>query len=117
MLRKKLESKSVESESGTKIADSGFLIIYEKPADFGFGLPSLINNQFDFFKVRKSSPLLYAKLIRILKEEWHNKKGINFIIFSISFSRQILKLLFVLSLVLRTGLFPIEINRIRIRRI
>ena len=28
MLRKKLES-----ESGTEIADSGFLIIYEKPAD------------------------------------------------------------------------------------
>ena len=30
MLRKKLES-----ESGTEIADSGFLIIYEKPADSG----------------------------------------------------------------------------------
>ena len=37
MLRKKLES-----ESGTEIADSGFLIIYEKPADSGFGLPSLL---------------------------------------------------------------------------
>ena len=39
MLRKKLES-----ESGTEIEDSGFLIIYEKPADsgFGFGLPCLI---------------------------------------------------------------------------
>ena len=31
----------LESESGTEIADSGFLIIYEKPADSGFGLPSL----------------------------------------------------------------------------
>ncbi len=30
MLRKKLES-----ESGTEIADSGFLIIYEKPAGSG----------------------------------------------------------------------------------
>ena len=38
MLRKKLES-----ESGTEIADSGNLKIYEKPADPGFGLPSLIN--------------------------------------------------------------------------
>ncbi len=35
MLRKKLESESVESESCTEIVDSGFLIIYEKPADFG----------------------------------------------------------------------------------
>ncbi len=42
MLRKKLESESVESESGTEIADSGFLIIFEKPADSGFGLPSLL---------------------------------------------------------------------------
>ncbi len=45
MLRKKLESESgsVKSESGTEIADFGFLIIYEKPAipDPGFGLPSL----------------------------------------------------------------------------
>ena len=39
MLRKKLES-----ESGTEIADSGFMIIHEKQADsgFGLGLPSLI---------------------------------------------------------------------------
>ena len=37
MLRKKLES-----ESGTEIAYSGFLIIYEEPADSGFGLPSLL---------------------------------------------------------------------------
>ena len=37
MLRKKLEP-----ESGTEIADSGLLIIYEKPADSGFGLQSLI---------------------------------------------------------------------------
>ena len=36
MLRKKWES-----ESGTEFADSGLLIIYEKPADSGFGLPSL----------------------------------------------------------------------------
>ena len=36
MLKKKLES-----ESGTEIADSGFLKIYEKTADSGFGLPSL----------------------------------------------------------------------------
>ena len=41
MLRKKLESESVESESCTEIVDSGFLIIYEKLADSGFGLPSL----------------------------------------------------------------------------
>ena len=42
MLRKKLESESGESESGTEIADSGFLmiLIYEKPSDPGFGLPS-----------------------------------------------------------------------------
>ena len=33
--------KKGESESGTEIAVSGFLIIYEKPADSGFGLPSL----------------------------------------------------------------------------
>ncbi len=35
MLSKKLEleSESVESESGTEIADSEFLIIYEKPPD------------------------------------------------------------------------------------
>ena len=32
----------MESESGTEIADSRFLIIYEKPADPGFGLPSLV---------------------------------------------------------------------------
>ncbi len=44
MLRIKLESESesVESESGTEIADSGFMIIHEKPADSGFGLPSLL---------------------------------------------------------------------------
>ena len=42
MLRNKLESESAESEYGTEIADSGFLIIYEKPADSGYGLPSLI---------------------------------------------------------------------------
>ena len=35
MLRKKLESESMESESGTEIADSGLLIIYEKSADSG----------------------------------------------------------------------------------
>ena len=32
----------MESESGTEIADSGFLIIYENPVDSGFGLPSLL---------------------------------------------------------------------------
>ena len=37
MLRKKLES-----ESGTEIVDPEFLMIYEKPADSGFGLPSLL---------------------------------------------------------------------------
>ncbi len=42
----KVESESGESESGTEIADSGFLIIYEKPADSGFGLPSLFITQY-----------------------------------------------------------------------
>ncbi len=45
MLRKKLES-----ESGTEIADSGFLIIYEKPVDSGFGLPSLISKYPEYIK-------------------------------------------------------------------
>ncbi len=38
----------VESESCTEIADFRFLIIYEKPADSGFGLPSLNLTIFDF---------------------------------------------------------------------
>ncbi len=46
MLRKVLESESAESESGTEIADSGFLIIHEKQADPGFGLPSLFKIQY-----------------------------------------------------------------------
>ncbi len=41
MLRKKLES-----ESGIDIADSGFLIFYEKPVDYGYririAIPDLI---------------------------------------------------------------------------
>ena len=43
MLRKKLES-----ESGTEIADSGFLIIYEKTADPGFGLSSLLKRAVNY---------------------------------------------------------------------
>ena len=44
MLRKKLES-----ESGTEIADSRFLIIYKKPSDSGFGLPSQIESLFTIY--------------------------------------------------------------------
>ena len=40
---KKWWNPNPESESGTEIADSGFLIINEKPADSGFGLTSLKN--------------------------------------------------------------------------
>ncbi len=36
MLSNKFESESAEYESGTEIADLGFLIIYEKPADNGY---------------------------------------------------------------------------------
>ena len=46
MLRKKLESESRIRNPNLalklRISDSGFLIIYENPADPGFGLPSLI---------------------------------------------------------------------------
>ncbi len=41
MLRKNW-NPNLRSESGTEIADCGFLIFNEKPADSGFGLPSLI---------------------------------------------------------------------------
>jgi len=41
MLRKKLES-----ESGTEIADSGFLIMYEKPVDSGSRIRISINGVF-----------------------------------------------------------------------
>ena len=56
MLREKIgirirdpESESAESESGAEIADSGFLIFYEKPADSGsrirIAIPDFFNTE------------------------------------------------------------------------
>ena len=51
MLREKIGIgiRDPESESGTENADSGFLIIHEKQADPGFGLPSLVFILFKLF--------------------------------------------------------------------
>ncbi len=48
MLRKNLgiRIRDPDSESGTEIADSGFLIIYEKPVDSGFGLHPCIEHKY-----------------------------------------------------------------------
>ena len=58
MLRKNwnpnLVSESVESKSGTEIADSGFLIICEKPEDSGS-------------RIRIAIPDIYTKIINLIK--------------------------------------------------
>ncbi len=53
----------MESESGTEITDSGFLIIDEKPADSGFRLPSLMKIHVEKCDVVSStkSDLFHAK--------------------------------------------------------
>ena len=66
MLRKKLESESVESRSGTEIANFGFLIIYEKNGGFRIAIPLIYMNHKTSVNDNKHSLIKFQRKFWVL---------------------------------------------------